>query len=363
MKKDTISVIIPAYKPDEKLLSTIEELIKTGFSDILVVNDGSGEEYKAIFEAVDKIPECTLLQHAKNRGKGAALKTAMHYFAEQRSERAYVVTVDADGQHLAADVAAVSEAAVASGRIVLGTRNFSDHRIPWRSVAGNRITSVVFRLFLGMKIRDTQTGLRVFPKEYLGKLIEVEGDRYEYETNVLFQMNRAGIPFEQVDITTVYIDDNQSSHFRVVRDSVRIYALMLKYLFSSIGASVVDALLFYLLKRFEWLTFFALPLTFSASFVARVISSLLNYWMNAKHVFRGGVNGKTLVRYYLLAAGQIAVSALLVFLAEKSLGIISPALVTLTKVIVDTVLFFFSFRIQHKWVFNHDRADRKESVK
>lgn len=359
MSGNTISVIIPAYKPDEKLLTTIGELVKEGFTDILVVDDGGGEAYEEIFKIVKQTECCTLLRHEKNRGKGAALKTAMRFLIEQRKEKGCVVTVDADGQHLAADVKAVCEAALEQDSIVLGTRNFSDPRIPFRSVAGNRITSGVFRLFLGMKLKDTQTGLRAFPARYLEEMAEIEGDRYEYETNVLLYMSREGIGFGQVDITTVYIDENRSSHFRVVRDSVRIYALMLKYLVSSAGASVIDALLFYLLKRFPILAFAAVPLTFSASFAARVVSSLFNYWMNARHVFKGGVNGGTLLRYYLLAAVQICVSALLVFAAENTLGILSPALVTLTKIVVDTVLFFVSFRIQHRWVF-HKKTDRKE---
>lgn len=352
MSKNTISVIIPAYKPDEKLLVTISHLIDTGFSDILVVDDGSGEDYEPIFAAVGKIPECTLLRHELNRGKGAALKNAMAYFMEHRPDRNCVVTVDADGQHLAADIEAVSLAAVKSGKVVLGTRDFSDPKVPWRSMAGNRITSVVFLLFFGMKIKDTQTGLRAFPKKYLSELIQVEGDRYEYETNILFAMNRSEIPFEQVNITTVYIDENQSSHFRVVRDSVRIYALMLKYLFSSVGAAMVDTLLFYLLKRFPVFAVLPIPVTFSAAFLARAVSSLVNYWINAKHVFKGEVNRSTLMRYYILAAGQIVVSAVLVFVAEHALRIISPALATLVKIVVDTILFFISFRIQHKWVFH-----------
>ena len=359
MNQNTISVIIPAYKPDEKLLTTIGELVKEGFTDILVVDDGGGEAYEEIFQTVKQTEYCTLLRHEKNRGKGAALKTAMNFFIRQRQERGCVVTVDADGQHLAADVKAVCEAAVGHDSIVLGTRNFSDPRIPFRSVAGNRITSGVFRLFLGMKLKDTQTGLRAFPARYLEEMVQIEGDRYEYETNVLLYMSREGIGFEQVDITTVYIDENRSSHFRVVRDSVRIYALMLKYLVSSAGASVIDALLFYLLKRFPVLAFAAVPVTFSASFAARVVSSLFNYWMNARHVFKGGVNAGTLLRYYLLAVVQICVSALLVFAAENTLGILSPALVTLTKIVVDTALFFVSFRIQHRWVF-HKKTDRKE---
>lgn len=357
MDKNTISVIIPAYQPDDKLTMTVKDLIDAGFSDILVVDDGSREACNSIFEQVEKMPECTLLRHPVNKGKGAALKTAISYFLDNRPDRNCAVTVDADGQHLAKDVEAVSLTAARDEKVVLGVRDFSASNIPARSVLGNRITSVVFQIFFGMKLKDTQTGLRAFPRKYLQDMLTVDGDRYEYETNVLFLMNRCNIPYEQVDISTVYIEENKSSHFRVVRDSIRIYALILKYLFSSVAASVVDELTFFILKSFSFLEIIPIPLTFTAAVLARVVSSLFNYWMNAKHVFKGKVNKGTLARYYTLAVIQITISAALVFGVEHLFSITSPGISTLVKAVIDTMLFFFSFRIQHKWVFNSSKVD------
>lgn len=356
MNKDKISVIIPAYQPDEKLLNTLQTLITSGFSDILVVDDGSSEKSAPVFAEVEKLPQCTLLRHEVNRGKGAALKTAFRFFLKDRPDRLCVVTADADGQHLAKDIEAVSLTALQEEKIVLGTRNFSDPDVPARSKSGNQITVFVFRLFFGMKIRDTQTGLRAFPRKFVQELTEVGGDRYEYETNQLFFINRHNLPLEQVDISTVYIDENQSSHFRVIRDSIRIYGLILKYLCSSVAASVIDALVFYIMKKIAILAFLPIPLTFPSAFIARAVSSIINYLMNAKLVFGESADRKTLLKYYILAIAQIGVSAVLVFVTEKLLGIWSPALSTLVKVIIDTVLFFFSFRIQHKWVFNNEKS-------
>ena len=363
MSKSEVSIIIPAYQPDDKMINVIKNLVKVGFSDLLVVDDGSEESHNHIFEEIQKISECTLLKHPINRGKGAALKTAIAYFLSNRPDKRCVVTVDADGQHLTKDIEAVANAALNSEKIVLGVRNFSNPGVPARSKMGNRITSIVFRLFFGMRIKDTQTGLRAFPQKYLPELLNVEGDRYEYETNMLFFMNRRNIPFEQVEISTVYLDDNKSSHFRAVRDSVRIYALILKYLFSSIASAVIDELLFYIFKGFFFLLFIPIPLTYTAAFLARVVSSFVNYAINAKHVFHGNVNRKTMVRYYTLAVLQIAVSASLVFLTEHIFRITSLTLITLVKTAIDTILFFFSFRIQHKWVFHNTKREGKESVR
>lgn len=362
MNKDKISVIIPAYQPDEKLLTTIQSLIASGFSDILVINDGSREETATLFAEAEAFPQCTVLHHPENRGKGAALKTAFQFFLENRPDRLCAVTADADGQHLTKDIEAVSLTALKEEKIVLGTRDFSDPNVPARSKTGNQITVFVFRLFFGMKIRDTQTGLRAFPRKYIQALTEIKGDRYEYETNQLFFINRNGFPLEQVNISTVYIDENKSSHFRVIRDSVRIYGLILKYLCSSVAASVIDALAFYILKKIAVLAFLPIPLTFSSAFIARAISSIINFFMNAKLVFGGNANKQTLLKYYTLAVAQIGISAVLVFITEGLLKIWSPALSTLVKIIIDTVLFFFSFRIQHKWVFNNKNTVGKESV-
>lgn len=355
MDISSVSVVIPAYKPDAKLLDTLSGLVEAGFSDILVVDDGSGAPFEPIFRQVEQIPACTLLRHPQNRGKGAALKTAFRFFLEQRPEQRGVVTADADGQHLAGDIAAVSRQMLDSGHTVLGTRDFSGAQVPFKSRAGNRITAGVFRLFFGMRIRDTQTGLRAFPRAVLPDLAGVPGDRYEYETQMLFLMSRKKLPFDQVDIATVYLEENRSSHFRAVRDSVRIYALILKYLLSSVAAAAIDALAFFLLKSWGALALLPFPTTWTAAVCARIVSSLTNFFLNAKVVFGGAPSGRALARYYALAVVQLSVSTALVYLAELAFSISAPALSTLVKVLVDTALFFFSFRIQHRWVFN-DRA-------
>ena len=352
MNLTSVSVIIPAYQPDEKLLHTLRELVQAGFSDLLVVDDGSSGDCAPIFSEVEKIAQCTLLRHPVNRGKGAALKTAFAFFLRERPDQAGVVTADADGQHLAADIRAVSQAMLEHGDIVLGVRDFEGPHVPPKNRMGNRITAGVFRLFFGMRVSDTQTGLRAFPRAYLPELAAAAGERYEYETQMLFLMSRRKTPYEEVPISTVYLEKNRSSHFRVVRDSIRIYSLILKYLLSSVAAAVIDELAFFLFKSVGVLAFLPIPLTWTAAVAARIISSLVNFFINARLVFGGKPSARSMVRYYVLAVVQLAVSTALVFLTEQLLSISLPVLSTLTKTVIDTVLFFFSFRIQHKWVFN-----------
>jgi len=362
MKIKKISVIIPAYKPDEKLIGTIQGIIAVGFEDIIVVDDGSGEAYEEIFEKVKQFAECTLLRHEVNRGKGAALKTAFTYFTDNRKDMLGVVTADADGQHLPEDIKAVSEAMIKREDVILGVRDFSSPDVPPRSKSGNRITSVVFRLFFGMKVSDTQTGLRAIPSEYLADISLAKGDRYEFETNMLFVINKRSIPMSEVKISTVYIEENKSSHFRVVRDSLRIYSLILKYLFSSCAAAVIDASAFFVLHKWAVFAFIPVSLEITANIGARIISSLVNYFLNSKIVFGDKLSKKTLLRYYILALGVILASSGLVKLATVLLGLESSILITLIKIIIDTILFFVTFRVQHKWVFNSN-GKKKRSAK
>lgn len=353
--KKKITVIVPAYKPDEKMIAMLENLVEEGFDDILVVNDGSTEAFEPIFDKVRAIPECTLLVHEVNKGKGAAMKTAFSYFMENRPNRECVVTADADGQHLTKDIKAVSETSIQTGKIVFGVRDFSHPDVLPRSRFGNRATCFTFRLFFGMKLKDTQTGLRAFPKKYLGELMFAKGDRYEYETNVIFMMNKKNMPLEQVGIETVYIDNNETSHFRPIADSIKIYALIIKYLLSSVASALIDEGAFFLFKNLAFLSIIPMPLTFTAAILARIVSSLANFAINAKVVFGEKVSFKAMVKYYILAVVQISVSAACVFGLEKLFHIEAPILSTLIKAVVDTVLFFFSFRIQHKWVYNQKR--------
>jgi len=296
-----ITVVVPSYKPDEKLINTITGIIAAGFTDVCVVDDGGGKNYNRVFDKVRELPECTVLVHEVNRGKGAALKTAFEYIAENRPECLGVVTADGDGQHLPKDILSCAEAMCEKECAILGSRDFSGDDVPPRSKMGNRITSFVFLAFCGLRIHDTQTGLRAIPAGFLRDLPAIKGDRYEYETNMLLEAKRLGMDMKEVSISTVYLDNNSASHFNAVKDSFRIYSLIFKYIFSSACASLTDLLAFYLIIKFFGNAFGVLDVLIS-TVLARVISSLVNYTVNRNVVFNGGKNaGHTLLRYYALA--------------------------------------------------------------
>ena len=348
---NNISVILPSYKPDEKLLSVLEGLSEKGLCDVIVVNDGSGSDFDALFKKAGTFPGVTVLTHPENRGKGCALKTAFSYCMENRPSCTGVITVDGDNQHHPDDIyACCLKLAEDPEQIVLGARDFSSKEVPFRSRFGNVMTRSVFRYACGIKITDTQTGLRAIPAQYLPLMLETAGERYEYETNMLLEMKTHEIPFTEVTIRTIYLDDNDSSHFNPLKDSIKIYRTIFAFLASSLISSMLDIVLFFLLISI--LTYF-MPdgawNVFFATAAARICSSLCNYLLNSKKVFRA-TNKASLMRYYLLCVLQFAASAGLVSLGA-ALFSAGNAGKTLIKAIVDTLLFLISYQIQREWVF------------
>lgn len=142
--------------------------------------------------------------------------------------------MDADGQHLPEDMEKlVMKANNRQNTMVLGVRKIGAD-MPLKSRLGNAITREVFHLLSGVKVSDTQTGLRVFPREMIDALLQVCGTRYEYETNVLFYCAKHDVPMLEVPIKTIYHDKaNSCSHFHVLRDSFRIYRDILQNNFES----------------------------------------------------------------------------------------------------------------------------------
>jgi glycosyltransferase involved in cell wall biosynthesis len=228
-------VLVPAYQPGDPLLGFLTEL-RAAAPDVhvVVVDDGSAPAAAPVLAAVADLG-CTLLRHPVNRGKGAALKTGFRYIAEAFPGQE-VVCADADGQHSVPDVLRVAAHVRRTGHMVLGVRRFAG-RVPLRSRVGNTVTQVLFRAVTGRGVQDTQTGLRAYPADLLGWLLSVPGERFEYEMSVLLQAARTGHPIDEVVIATTYLDDNASSHFGVVSDSVRIYWPLVRYVASSLVIS------------------------------------------------------------------------------------------------------------------------------
>lgn len=344
-----VLVVIPSLDPDEKLLNVIRGVQEKGFTDILLVDDGSCDEKQHFFEEGAALG-CNVLHHGVNKGKGRALKTAFAWFLENRKDSVGAVTIDGDDQHLPKDIAACVDLMFRQEKdsLVLGVRDFNLPHVPPKSRFGNKLTSSVFRLFCGLKVSDTQTGLRVFPRSIIPKMTEISGERFEYETNMLLECKQADIPIVEQTIETVYINENETTHFHPVKDSLRVYGIIIKFFISSVLSFVIDQILNILGYNFVFRLFTEGARQFCSSSAARVISSLFNFTMNRKAVFKSDAPLiLTMCRYYILWAGQLLTSIGSVFLLSKVL----PVKPTIIKPFVDFLLYFVSFRIQQAWVF------------
>ncbi len=337
------AVLIPAYNPDDRLLSLVDELIRAGCRKLVIVDDGSHDESGPVFDALRGKDALVVCKHPQNLGKGAALKTGFRAIREEFASVRGVVTADADGQHLPGDIAKLAQASVDSPEAIhLGCRSF-DSGTPLRSLIGNRLTSFFMTFVHGIPLTDTQTGLRYLPFGLLPSLVELSGDGYEYELRCLIQSRRLGVELVEVPITTVYIAGNESSHFMPIADSIRIYSVLFRFGGSSIACFGIDIGLFALL-----VTSGADAVT--ATVVARIISGVVNFSINKVFVFRRrGVLGMMTE-----ASRYLALWMLLMIGSAAAVSLVDghhPGVMVAVKILADISLFLVSYYVQSRFVF------------
>lgn len=346
--------LIPAYEPEDGLVNLVVQLSDAHFK-IVLVDDGSGEQYRRFFSAAKRF--AVVLTHEENRGKGCALRTGLSYIARHCSANAVVVTLDADGQHSVTDaVRAANEAAENPGTLVLGCRRFDGKDVPARSRFGNRLTCLVYRLATGAKVSDTQTGLRAFTMGLVPFLLGIEGDRYEYEMNVLLACPRRKIPLREIAIETIYENGNACSHFNALRDSLRIYGDIFKFALSSFTGFAVDYGLYTLLTAvMGGLGAVAIPL---ANVLARIVSAWVNFSINRKYVFKTEEKlAKTALQYFGLAAIILAGNTVLL-----STLVGAGMNKYLAKVLTEIMFFTLSWAAQ-KFIIFPKKEESAEELK
>lgn len=358
--------LIPAFEPGEKLVSLVHDLRERGF-DIVVVDDGSGRDYEDIFERVSQ--DAIVLTHPENLGKGAALKSGLgyiqNYMAYDEAVRtpygvdvisgkdSVIVTVDADGQHLPEDVLRVAR--IAGSRrdaVVLGSRAL-DVDVPARSRFGNTVTRHVYSAVTGIRVHDTQTGLRAFRRDLIPELLMIEGERYEYEINMLLKLASEGVPIIEERIETVYEDNNSGSHFRTVRDSVRVYKEILKFSASSLTSFAIDYCMYAVLLALTGAAGMAHGLIIS-NIGARLVSGTANYTMNKKLVFKSRTGfAKSALQYAALAGLILAGNTIVLSILAGTFGINS----LIAKVITEMLFFVISWTVQKYVIFYSDGGE------
>ena len=350
LSKGAVPIVIPAYEPGEELIRLVKELIEAKAEPVIVVDDGSDPaKYGNIFEEAGKLG-AVILRNAVNMGKGRALKSAFNHCINEYDDLVGVVTADSDGQHSVKDICKCGEVLGNNIKsLILGVRDFGKPGIPARSVFGNKTTSRVMNLLLGLKISDTQTGLRGIGVDFMKYLLTEKGERFEFETNMLIATKERDIDIIEVPVETIYLEENKSSHFNPLLDSIRIYAVFFKFMLSSVSSSLLDMLLF----GFFCAIFVNAPVKMGyimlSTILARIISATYNFFINYEIVFSGEKErSKAALSYCVLAVAIMLLSGFFVTLGH---GIVPWLPEVCIKIVVDGMLFLLSFYVQREFVY------------
>jgi glycosyltransferase involved in cell wall biosynthesis len=337
------TILIPAYQPNDNLVSLIKSLRKNRSKQrIIVVDDGSDADKQIIFSKI-QVFNIELLRHEKNKGKGEALKTGFqHWLATSQPKELGIVTADADGQHLPQDILRLSTAFMQKpSDLYLGKRTFNKAFIPWRSRFGNKLTKYILRLFSKAILEDTQTGLRVIPRKLLLPLLNSNARGYEFELEMLLIAEDQQINIQEIPIETIYLDHNRSSHFNPLIDSIKIYFVFIRFAAISLISAAIDFALFFLIY---WLK----KNIFLGVLLGRILSATFNFKLNQHLAFKS--ENRCLpaaLKYTVLASflGLIAYS-LIKFIHGFGVNVYS------SKIIAEIALFILSFTIQRFFIFN-----------
>ncbi len=355
--KNQCIVIIPSYKPKTDFIFYTKEL-SNKVKNIIVINDGSSQEYDGIFDEIKKISNVEVISYKVNQGKGYALKQGFLRAINNFDSSDIIVTADSDGQHKIKDVEKVYYKAKENpNSLVLGSRDFSLSNIPKKSKMGNLTMRKMFKMFYGGNVYDTQTGLRGFSINTAKEFLKVKGNRFEYELAVLIHAQKSGVEILETKIETVYPNEpkKHETHFKSVRDSLKVLGVMLKnvsgYFISTILSGIVDLGLFSLLSLVVFNKLSPAFLFISVA-VSRIVSSFVNYFINFKYVFKAKEK-TSIFKYYVLWASILILSYLNVALLRNLFDNI-----VVVKLIGDLLLGIISYEIQCRWVFKRKENGR-----
>lgn len=325
---DNTLILIPCYNPDDKLITLVKKLYDNKCK-IVLVNDGS--KSKDIFNQLNDFAK--IISYDDNKGKGHALKVGFKYALKLNMN---VVTADADGQHTLEDILNIKDILKDSNNtIIFGERCFDDD-IPLRSKFGNKFTSKILKIVCNITLRDTQTGLRGYTSDILNKMLSVNGERFEYEMNIILALNKLKINIKRTDISTIYIEENKSSHFRPIIDSLLVYKMFLPYVLPGI-----------ILVAMDYFSFLALLYTFKinlfyAIFIPKMVFNLMFFIKNnyeTKSFYKNGV------KYCLLILLMIFLNFFLTSYLYSYMNLY------LANLLAEIIIYIVQIYLQRKIVF------------
>jgi glycosyltransferase involved in cell wall biosynthesis len=335
-----ILFLFPSYQPTVLFCELLEQFRQMDPSPIVVVDDGSGPAYDELFQRAGRVPDTVVLKNAVNLGKGAALKHGINHILVNYPDCIGVVTADTDGQHAMDDILKVAKELRSQPiKVIFGSRDFKQN-VPLRSKIGNVISRYIYRFLIGLKLSDTQTGLRGIPRRLMELSLGIRSNRYEFETEQIIAAKSTGLQFREVPIRTVYIDDNSGSHFNPVLDSFRIYFVLLRYAVSSLATALTDLLVFYIL------TANGMALL-GANMSARAIALWIQFMLLKKYVFKSKAGLSIFAAYvaYVFFSGYVSS----VMQQQFAAHLVDSTL--LAKVVVESIIWIFNFMFLRDIIF------------
>ncbi|MEZ4267118.1 MAG: glycosyltransferase family 2 protein [Myxococcota bacterium] len=212
--------------------ATVGEVIRRTrayLGTVIVVDDGSIDDSVAVAEAAG----ATVVRHAHNRGKGAALLTGLA--AARDLGYSHAVALDADGQHDPADIPKLTaEATAHPDALIIGSRDFSVPNVPKGSRFGRSFSNFWVALETGRRLSDTQSGYRVYPVA-LTLALDLAPSRFQWEVEIIVRSAWAGLDVRDVPVTVYYAPpDERTSHFRGVVDSARLSVMHTRLVFRQV---------------------------------------------------------------------------------------------------------------------------------
>jgi glycosyltransferase involved in cell wall biosynthesis len=213
------AILIPAFNASHALPELITRLQKVlPEALLLVVNDGSTDDTAAVAERL----HATVVNHAVNKGKGAALQTGFEYVLQHCSAD-YVLTLDADLQHAPEDAPKFFEALQQTqADIIVGWRRRSGTKMPVHRRMSNALTSFMVGTRTGTVIRDSQCGYRLMRKNVL-QHVKLETAGFEAETEFLIKAAKRNFVIEFVSVQTVYGDEKSyMTHWKTTKNFAKV---------------------------------------------------------------------------------------------------------------------------------------------
>lgn len=344
MDKNKIVIFIPTSGPNEHIEPFIQELKMRHFNQIVLMAPEE-ENNRAFFETIRQQEEVEIVHQEAEK---SSVETGLETIQADYPKGEATIIADAVGRYSAEDVEIVARAlAAAPKELILGVRQYTPKQEPKEDSFFNRTLQRLLDFLEKRTIQETPTSLRALSMEHLKAIVNDPVDALEQSENMLVTAKQLGIPLKPVTIYTESIETEAKSTIDRLIELAHIYQEFIKFTASSLFSTVVDLGLFAIFV-FLLRGLFPFAYIMYSTIIARIVSIIVNYTINNKLVFkRKNEKRGSFIRYVSLAiAEMLASGAIVTFIVNYFIPF-----ETLTKILVDSALFFVGYLIQRKFVF------------